>query len=290
MIKKAIILAGGYGSRLNPVTQVTNKHLLPVFDKPMIYYSLSTLMECNIKNILIITNVNEKSHYKKLLGSGEDFGIKISYAEQIKPKGLPDAFILGKKFIGKDKALLLLGDNFFHGKGLAKFFKLNLSLKKGCRIFTYSVKNPRDYGVLERKKNEFKILEKPKTTKSKEAIVGIYMFDNTVVKNVNKLKPSKRSELEITDLINIYNKNKQIRVSKIGSGNKWIDTGNPKNLLIAANYVKTLQDRQNLMIGCPEEIAIKNKWTNKTKILKRLKKYKNSNYSNYLKKKLNKKN
>ena len=150
--RKGIILAGGKGTRLFPSTFALSKHLLNIYDKPMIYYSLSTLMECNIKNILIITNVNEKSHYKKLLGNGQDFGIKISYAEQIKPKGLPDAFILGKKFIGKDKVLLLLGDNFFHGKGLAKFFKLNLSLKKGCRIFTYSVKNPHDYGVLERKK------------------------------------------------------------------------------------------------------------------------------------------
>ena len=289
MINKGIILTGGYGTRLNPTTKLVNKHMLPIFDKPMIYYSLSLLFLCKVKNILIITNKHDQNIYKKLLGNGKDFGVKISYIEQSSPKGLPDAFILGKNFINKDKVLLLLGDNFFHGQSLTNYIQKNMKNVSGCKIFTYIVNNPSDYGVLERNKKKFKILEKPKKTKSNEAIVGLYMFDNSVIKNVNKIKPSKRGELEIVDLINLYNDKGKLKVSKLGRGSTWLDTGNPKNLLTASNYVSTIQDRQNLMIGCPEEIAYMNKWIDKDIIRSKISTYNNCDYSSYLKKVIDKK-
>ena len=210
MIKKGIILAGGLGTRLSPITKSVSKQLLPVYDKPLIFYPLSVLMLCNIKNILIIANKGEKYNFQKLLGDGSELGVKISFVEQSRPKGLPDAFIIGKKFIGKDDVVLILGDNFFYGQGFTNRLKAALSNNEGATIFTYIVNNPSDYGILEvDTKNKIKkIVEKPSKTKSNLAITGLYFFNYKVVNFAKSLKPSKRNELEIIDLLNIYLKKK----------------------------------------------------------------------------------
>jgi len=286
MIDRGIILAGGHGTRLSPLTKVTNKQLLPLYDKPLIYYPLSVLMLAGIKKILIIVNPYEINAYKKLLGEGSRLGIDIIYKEQKKPEGLPQAFLIGKEFINKNGVALILGDNFFYGQGLALRLKQCLKKNKGSTIFLYPVKNPSQYGVVElTNKNRIrKISEKPKKTKSNLAITGLYLFNNKVVTFSQKLKPSKRNELEITDLIKKYKKNNSLKIEQIGRGGSWLDTGTAKDLFDASLFVSTIEERQGLKIACLEEIALRNKWINKQSIIKSIKFYGNCDYSNYLKK------
>ena len=283
MIKKGIILAGGMGTRVGPSTKAISKQLIPVADKPIIFYSLSILMLLNIRDILIIVKPSDKLPFNKLLGDGRDFGIKIEYVVQNSPRGLPDAFILGKKFIKKDSVALILGDNFFHGQSLIELLnKASKNFNTGANIFSYNVNNPQDYGVVENLKNKIRIVEKPNKTKSRKAITGLYFFDNDVVKLSNKLKYSKRGELEIVDLLNFYLDLNKLTISELGRGSAWLDTGTSKDILKASNYVEVLQDRQNQKIGCLEEIAFKKKWINKSKLRTRIKFYGSSEYSDYL--------
>ena len=286
MIKKGIILAGGYGTRLGPLTKAVNKQLLPLYDKPLIYYPLSVLMLAGISNILIIVNKDEKSNFIKLLGDGSQLGIKITFLEQSRPKGLPDAFIIGKNFIGKDDVVLILGDNFFYGQGFTNRLKYALKKNNGATIFTYIVNNPSDYGILEAdKKNKIKkIIEKPSRPKSNLAITGLYFFNHKVINFAKSLKPSKRNELEIVDLLNIYLKKKLLRAEFMGRGSAWLDTGNATNLFNASQYIAAIEERQGLKIACIEEIAYQNKWISKKQILKRINFYGKCDYSDYLKK------
>ena len=286
MIDRGIILAGGNGTRLSPLTKVTNKQLLPLYDKPIIYYPLSILMLAGIKKILIITKPDETSIYKKLLGDGRRFGINLTYKEQNKPEGLPQAFLIGKNFIRKNGVALILGDNFFYGQGLALRLRQSLKKNRGSTIFLYPVKNPTQYGVVELDKlNKIKkISEKPKKTNSNLAITGLYLFNSKVVKLSEKLKPSKRNELEITDLIKSYKRKNLLRIEQIGRGGSWLDTGTAKDLFDASLFVSTIEKRQGLKIACLEEIAFRNKWITKNSIIKSIKFYGNCDYSNYLKK------
>jgi glucose-1-phosphate thymidylyltransferase len=286
MIKKGIILAGGYGTRLGPLTKGVNKQLLPLYDKPLIYYPLSVLMLAGISNILIITNKDEKSNFIKLLGDGSQLGIKITFLEQSRPKGLPDAFIIGKNFIGEDDVVLILGDNFFYGQGFTSRLKNALKKNNGATIFTYIVNNPSDYGILEtNKRNKIKkIIEKPFRPKSNLAITGLYFFNHKVINFAKSLKPSKRNELEIVDLLNIYLKKKLLRAEFMGRGSAWLDTGNATNLFNASQYIAAIEERQGLKIACIEEIAYQNKWISKKQILKRINFYGKCDYSDYLKK------
>ena len=286
MIKKGIILAGGYGTRLGPLTKAVNKQLLPLYDKPLIYYPLSVLMLAGINNILIITNKDEKSNFIKLLGDGSQLGIKITFLEQSRPKGLPDAFIIGKNFIGKDDVVLILGDNFFYGQGFTNRLKNALKKNNGATIFTYIVNNPSDYGILETSKGNKikKIIEKPFRPKSNLAITGLYFFNHKVINFAKSLKPSKRNELEIVDLLNIYLKKKLLRAEFMGRGSAWLDTGNATNLFNASQYIAAIEERQGLKIACIEEIAYQNKWISKKQILKRINFYGKCDYSDYLKK------
>ena len=286
MINKGIILAGGYGTRLGPLTKGVNKQLLPLYDKPLIYYPLSVLMLAGINNILIITNKDEKSNFIKLLGDGSQLGIKITFLEQSRPKGLPDAFIIGKNFIGKDDVVLILGDNFFYGQGFTNRLKYALKKNNGATIFTYIVNNPSDYGILETdKKNKIKkIIEKPSRPKSNLAITGLYFFNHKVINFAKSLKPSKRNELEIVDLLSIYLKKKLLRAEFMGRGSAWLDTGNATNLFNASQYIAAIEERQGLKIACIEEIAYQNKWISKKQILKRINFYGKCDYSDYLKK------
>ena len=286
MIKRGIILAGGYGTRLGPLTKAVNKQLLPLYDKPLIYYPLSVLMLAGISNILIIVNKNEKPNFIKLLGDGSQLGIKITFLEQSRPKGLPDAFIIGKNFIGKDDVVLILGDNFFYGQGFTNRLKNALKKNNGATIFTYIVNNPSDYGILETsKRNKIKkIIEKPFKPKSNLAITGLYFFNHRVINFAKSLKPSKRNELEIVDLLNIYLKKKLLRAEFMGRGSAWLDTGNATNLFNASQYIAAIEERQGLKIACIEEIAYQNKWISKKQVLKRINFYGKCDYSDYLKK------
>ena len=286
MIKKGIILAGGYGTRLGSLTKAVNKQLLPLYDKPLIYYPLSVLMLAGIRNILIITNKDEKSNFIKLLGDGSQLGIRITFLEQSRPKGLPDAFIVGEKFIGRENIVLILGDNFFYGQGFTNRLKKALKKNKGATIFTYIVNNPSDYGILEiDKRNKIKkIIEKPSRSKSNLAITGLYFFNHKVINFAKSLKPSKRNELEIVDLLNIYLKKKLLRAEFMGRGSAWLDAGNTINLFNASQYIAAIEERQGLKIACIEEIAYQNKWISKKQILKRINFYGKCDYSDYLKK------
>jgi len=285
MINKGIILAGGKGTRLSPLTKILNKQLLPLYDKPIIFYPLSVLMLAGIKDILIITNKSETSLFKKILGNGKNFGIKISYKEQTKPNGLPEAFIIGEKFIKNQSVALILGDNFFYGQGFTNRIREKIRENRGATIFTYIVNNPWDYGIVELDKNNKikNILEKPKKTKSKLAITGFYLFDKNVVNFSKELKPSKRGELEIVDLIKKYFKKKNLNAEFMGRGSAWLDTGNIQNLNETAQFISSIERRQGLKIGCPEEIAYINKWISKKNIVKSIKFYGNCEYSDYLK-------
>ena len=285
MIKKAIILCGGTGSRLFPSTISNNKQLLPIYDKPMFFYPLSLLMLCGIKDYLFIVNPKQKKRFQQILRDENDLGIKIKFIEQLRPNGIPEAFILGKKFIGNDSVALILGDNFFYGSMLTPLIKNSFLLEKGANIYLYPSKNPSSYGVVElnNKGKIEKILEKPKITKSNLVITGLYVFDKEVSKYVKKLKPSKRKELEIVDLIKIYHKKKELNLIKLGRGSAWLDVGSFDDLHSASNFVKNVEERQSYKIGCLEEIAYNNGWIKKFNILKRIEKFKNSNYSKYLK-------
>ena len=285
MINKAIILAGGTGKRLSPITKSVNKQLLPLFDKPMIFYPLSILMLAKIRDILIITNKKDINSFSNLFGNGKNLGIKINYLEQKKANGLPEAFIIGEKFINNKNVALILGDNFFYGQGFTKKLRVNKKLINGCKIFLYKVKNPQDYGTVEIIKNKIStIKEKPKKSKSSLAITGLYFFDKNVVNFSKKLKPSKRNELEITDLLKIYKKKNKLSYDFMGRGSAWLDTGTPRNLLSTSEFISTIEDRQGLKIGCIEEIAFNYNWINEKKIKERIKYYGKSDYSNYLKK------
>ena len=288
MIKKGIILAGGIGSRVGPSTKAISKQLIPIADKPIIFYSLSILMLLDIKSILIIVKKEDKPAFIKLLGNGKNFGIKISYKIQKKPRGLPDAFIVGKKFIKNDCVALILGDNFFHGQGLVEFLtNTSKTFKKGANIFSYNVKNPEAYGVIEKKNKKIKITEKPKKTNSKRAITGLYFFDNKVNRLSSKLKKSRRGELEIIDLLKFYLKNNELEIKELGRGSAWLDTGTSKDILKASNYVEIIEERQNQKIACLEEIAFKKKWIGKSLLKSRIKYYGKSEYSDYLNELLN---
>jgi glucose-1-phosphate thymidylyltransferase len=284
MIKKAIILAGGKGTRLSPLTKVLNKQLLPLYDKPLIFYPLSVLMLAGIKEILIITNKGETNLFKKILGNGENLGIKIFYKEQKKPNGLPEAFIIGEKFIKNQSVALILGDNFFYGQGFTNRIKEKIKENRGATIFTYIVNNPKDYGIIELDKNNKikNILEKPKKTKSRLAITGFYLFDKNAIDFSKQLKPSKRKELEIVDLIKKYFKKKTLDAEFMGRGSAWLDTGNVQNLNETAQFISSIERRQGLKIGCLEEIAYSNKWISKKNIIKAVKFYGNCEYSEYL--------
>jgi len=286
MINKGILLAGGYGTRLSPLTKVVNKHLLPLFDKPLIYYPLSVLMLGGIRNILIICNPTEINLYKKLLGNGDRLGVKFTYKEQKKPNGLPEAFLIAKDFIKDSGVALILGDNFFYGQGLRLRIKRYLKANKGCTLFVYPVTNPSNYGVAEigKKNKVLRIIEKPQKTKSNLAITGLYFFDNKVINFTKQLKPSKRHELEITDLIKKYQKTKLLKVELLGRGSSWLDAGTIKDLFDASLFVSSIEKRQGLKIACLEEISLENKWINKKKIKSSIKFYGNCDYSNYLEK------
>ena len=286
MIKKGIILAGGHGTRMSPLTKAVNKQLLPIYDKPLIYYPLSVLMLAGIKNILIIVNKGQLPHFKKILQDGKRFGIKISYAEQRKPKGLPDAFILGENFIRKDKVALILGDNFFYGQSLTKNLKKCVKLNSGCKILVHPVNKPEFFGIANINFNNkiTSIKEKPKNSKSNLAITGLYFFDNNVIKISKSLKPSKRKELEIVDLLNRYRKKNRLKVEFLGRGGAWLDTGSIEDFYNTSSFVSALENRQGFKIACLEEIALNYNWINKNGIKKAINFYGNCIYSNYLKK------
>ena len=285
MIKKGIILAGGTGSRLSPLTKIINKQLLPLYDKPLIFYPLSILMLSGIRDILIITNPNEDINFKKILGCGSNFGVKIQYLTQNKPNGLPEAFIIGEKFINKKNVALILGDNFFYGQGFTKRLKQKTKAKSGSTIFTYQVNNPEDYGIVEMKNEKIlNIREKPKNSKSNLAITGLYFFDHNVVNISKKLKPSKRNELEIVDLLKEYLKRKKLKIEYMGRGSAWLDTGNAESLFETSQFISNIEKRQGLKIACLEEIALNNKWISENIIKKQINFYGNCEYSRYLKK------
>jgi len=286
MIKKGIILAGGMGTRMSPLTKAVNKQLLPIYDKPLIFYPLSILMLAKIKDILIIVNKGQLDQYKKILPVKNNLGIKITYAEQDKPRGLADAFILGEKFINKENVSLILGDNFFYGQNLSKELVNSAKLTKGARVFLYKVTKPELYGVatIDNKNRIKKIVEKPKKHISDYAVTGIYFFDNKVVQYAKELKPSKRGELEITDLLEKYNKYKKLSAYTISRGGAWLDTGSIDDYYKTTAFVSAIENRQGLKIACLEEIAFNYGWIKKKHIKKQIKFYGNCNYSNYLKK------
>ena len=285
MIKKGIILSGGMGTRMSPLTKAVNKQLLPIYDKPLIYYPLSILMLAKIKDILIIVNKGQLNQYRKLLPDGKRLGININYKEQNSPKGLPDAFILGEKFIGKQNVALILGDNFFYGQYLSKKLIDCTKLKHGAKVLLHRVINPEKYGVAKVKNNKIKLIkEKPKKFISDLAITGLYFFDNKVVKYAKQLKPSKRKELEITDLLNKYKNLNKLSADYIGRGGAWLDTGSIEDFYKTSVFVSSIENRQGFKIACLEEIALLNKWINKKQINDAIKFYGNCEYSSYLKK------
>ncbi len=285
MIKKGIILAGGTGSRMSPLTKSTNKQLLPIYDKPLIYYPLSILLLSGIKEILIIVNKGQIQNFKKVLPDGKNLGIKIIYLEQKKPNGLAEAFIIGEKFIGKDNVALILGDNFFYGQNLTKNLKECVKLKNGAKVFLHPVKNPSSYGVasINNKNKITKIIEKPKKTKSNLAVTGLYFFDNKVIELSKKLKPSKRNELEIVDLLNIYRRKNKLTAEFIGRGGVWLDAGSIEDYYNTTHFVSSIENRQGLKIACIEEISFNNKWIGKKEVQNSIKFYGVCQYSTYLK-------
>ena len=284
MIKKGIILAGGIGTRMSPLTKAVNKQLLPIYDKPLIYYPLSVLMLSGIRDILIIVNKGQIDQFKKILPNGNNLGIKISYQEQKYPRGLPDAFQIGKNFIGNSNVALILGDNFFYGQSLTEKLKNCAKLKKGAKVILHPVRNPSAYGVASvNKKNKItKIIEKPKKFFSNLAVTGLYFFDNKVVNYTNNLKPSKRKEVEIVDLLNKYKKNNKLSAEFLGRGGAWLDTGSIEDFYNTSAFVSALEIRQGLKIACLEEIAFNNKWIKKKNVINAIKFYGNCSYSKYL--------
>ena len=286
MIKKGIILAGGTGTRMSPLTKAVNKQLLPIYDKPLIFYPLSILMLSGIRNILIVVNKGQLEQYKKILPNGDNLGIKISYTEQPSPKGLPDAFLIGEKFINNDNVALILGDNFFYGQNLTNKLRKQAQLSKGASVFLHPVKKTELYGVakIDKKNKIIGIKEKPKKFYSNYAVTGLYYFDKKVIEYSKKLKPSKRKELEIVDLLNIYKKKNRLKADFIGRGGVWLDTGTLDDFYKTSAFVEVIENRQGLKIACIEEIAFRNRWINSKNIKNAIKFYGNCKYSEYLKK------
>ena len=284
MINKGIILAGGKGTRMSPLTKAVNKQLLPIYDKPLIFYPLSIMMLAKIKNILIIVNKGQLDQYKKIIPNGDNLGISITYKEQDTPKGLPDAFILGEEFIQKSNVALILGDNFFYGQNLSSSLINSAKLKKGAKILLYKVNNPELFGVakINDKNKIISIKEKPKKFISDFAITGLYFFDNKVIEYSKKLKPSKRGEIEIIDLLNKYKKTNNLYAEFLGRGGAWLDTGSMEDYYKTSMFVSAVENRQGVKIACLEEIALNNKWIDKKQIKKSIKFYGNCNYSKYL--------
>lgn len=281
---KGIILAGGSGTRLHPLTISVSKQILPIYDKPMIYYPLSVLMLAGIKDILIISTPRDINCFKELFGNGSQIGLNISYAVQEKPNGLAEAFLIGEEFIGNDSCALVLGDNIFFGQGFSPKVQKAAKIEKGAEIFGYLVKDPREYGVVEfdEELNVLSLEEKPEKPKSKFAVPGLYFYDNTVVEKAKKIKPSKRGELEITDLNKMYLEEKNLKVNLLGRGFAWLDTGNHKNLLQASNFIETIQERQGNYVACIEEIAYKNGWITKEQLQELAKPLLKTEYGKYL--------
>ena len=271
---------------MSPLTKAVNKQLLPIYDKPLIYYPLSILMLTGIRDILIIVNQGHLEQFKKILPEGKKLGIKINYAEQKYPRGLPEAFTIGEKFIGKDNVALILGDNLFYGQNLTEKLKNCTKLQSGAKIFLHPVNNPSQYGVvkIDSKNKILKIIEKPKNYLSNLAITGLYFFDNNVIKYTRSLKPSKRNELELVDILKKYNKKNKLSAEWIGRGGAWLDAGSIKDFYDASSFVSTLENRQGLKIACLEEIAYTNHWIKNKQIKSAIKFYGKSDYSNYLKK------
>ena len=286
MIKKGIILAGGKGTRMSPLTKAVNKQLLPIYDKPLIFYPLSILMLAKIKDILIIVNKGQLEQYKKIIPNGDNLGIKITYLEQEEPRGLPDAFIIGEKFIGKENVAMILGDNFFYGQNLSKLLQTSTKLNKGAKVVLHKVSKPELFGVAKtnNKNKILKIKEKPKKIFSDLAITGLYFFDNKVVNYAKKLKPSKRGEIEIVDLLNLYKSKNQLSADLIGRGGAWLDTGSMEDFYKTSTFVSAIENRQGLKIACIEEIAFNNNWIDKRHIKRSIKFYGNCEYSKYLNK------
>ena len=284
MIKKGIILAGGSGTRLYPLTHVISKQLMPLYDKPMIYYPLSTLMLAGIRDVLIITTPEDQPLFKTLFQDGSQWGIRISYEGQPYPGGLAQAFIIGRNFVGKDGVCLILGDNVFYGDSLVRLMQKACKRKKGATVFGYWVKDPENYGVAEfnSKGNVVKLAEKPKKPKSNYAITGLYFYDNQVLDIAAKLKPSSRGELEITDINKTYLKNESLALEKMGPGFAWLDTGSHDSLLAASNFIETIESRQGLKVSCPEEIAFKAGWITPMNLKKLAHPLKNNGYGRYL--------
>ena len=281
---KGIILAGGSGTRLYPITKAISKQINPIYDKPMIYYPLSILMLAGIREILVISTPRDLPLFKELLGSGGNFGVRFKYAIQDKPNGLAEAFIIGEKFIDNDSCALVLGDNIFYGHGLTGMLKEAEARKEGATIFGYYVTNPQDFGVVEFDENGkvISLEEKPQNPKSNYAVPGLYFYDNTVVEKAKRVKPSKRGELEITSINEMYLQEEKLHVVNFGRGMAWLDTGTHDALLEAANFVKTIQSRQGVMVACLEEIAYRNGWISKEKVLELAKPLMKSKYGEYL--------
>ena len=287
MIKKGIILAGGLGTRMSPLTKAVNKQLLPIYDKPLIYYPLSILMLAKIRDILIIVNKGQLNQYKKLFPDSKNLGLNLSFKEQSKPVGLPDAFLIGEKFINNSNVAMILGDNFFYGQNLSGLLSNCVKLKQGAKIVLHSVKNPEMFGVAKinpKNKKILKISEKPKKFISNYAITGLYFFDKKVIEYAKKLKPSKRGELEIIDLIEQYKKKNKLSAEFIGRGGAWLDTGSISDYYKTSAFVQAVENRQGFKIACIEEIALLNKWINKKDIIKSINFYGKCEYSSYLKK------
>jgi len=285
MIKKGIILAGGKGTRMSPLTKAVNKQLLPIHDKPLIFYPLSILMLAGIKEILIIVNKGQLDQYKKIIPKKNNLGIKIEYAEQAHPKGLPDAFILGEKFINKKNVCLILGDNFFYGQNLSSILSSCTKLNSGAKVLLHRVNKPERFGVAKISGKKIQtIKEKPKKFISDLAITGLYFFDNKVSLYAKSLKPSKRGELEIVDLLNKYLKKGKLSAELIGRGGAWLDTGSIEDFYKTSNFVSSIENRQGFKIACLEEIAFNKKWITKKDILNSIRFYGNCSYSEYLKK------